>query len=220
VNTNSFTGFPVIGLIGGIGSGKSAVARSLAARQNYTLVDADSLGHEVLKQADVIQQIKKRFGENVLNERDEIDRSQLARRVFGTDAVSNIAREDLNRIVHPGIGAKIQQQIQQAFESAEREPGRVQGILLDAAILLETGWAEFCDAIVFVDASPEVRENRVRETRGWTQADWKKREDSQLSLEHKKNAAHAIINNSQNLDLAVDELEQFLASQFFAGKPS
>lgn len=220
MNTKPFTGLPVIGLVGGIGSGKSAVARSLAARQNLVVIDADAIGHAVLGQADVKKQIKNRFGEDVFNERGEIDRSQLAKRVFGTGADSKRAREDLNRIVHPSIGDKIHQQIRHAQEIALREPGTIQGVLLDAAILLETGWADMCDAIVFVEASDDVREKRVRETRGWNPADWKKREESQLSLEAKRNAADATINNSQDLDLAVEELKQFLASRFFAGKPS
>jgi dephospho-CoA kinase len=220
VNTKPFTGLPVIGLVGGVGSGKSSVARGLAARQNYVVIDADALGHQVLQEADVKKQIKNRFGEVVFNERGEIDRSQLARRVFGADEESELARNDLNRIVHPRIGDKIHQEIQRARESARREPGTVPGVLLDAAILLETGWAEMCDAVVFVEASEGVRQNRVRETRGWDRAEWKKREDSQLNLKAKQNAADATIHNSQDLELAVAELEQFLASRFFAAKLS
>jgi dephospho-CoA kinase len=220
VNSKPFTGLPVIGLIGGIGSGKSAVARGLIARQNFVLIDADAIGHQVLKLEVVKQQMKNRFGDEVFDPQGEIDRSQLAKRVFGPDDVSQTARRDLNQIVHPKIGEAIHHKIQQAQELARREPGRVQGVLLDAAILLETGWKNMCDFIVFVESSPEVREQRVRETRGWTYSDWKKREESQLNLETKRQAADVIINNSGPLNVAVDELEQFLARQFFAGKPS
>ena len=220
MNTKPFPGLPVIGLVGGVGSGKSSVARALAARQNYVVIDADALGHQVLGEAEIKERIKKRFGEAVFDKRGEIDRSQLARRVFGTDAESEIARSDLNRIVHPRIGDKIHQEIERAYEIARREPGTVPGVLLDAAILLETGWADMCDAVVFVEASEDVRRKRVQETRGWDAAEWKKREHSQLSLEAKQTAADVTIHNSQDLDLAVDQLEEFLASRFFAAESS
>ena len=220
MNKKPFTGLPVVGLVGGIGSGKSAVARGLAARRNFMVIDADAIGHAVLGHPGVKEKIKKRFGEVVFNECGEIDRSQLARQVFGRDADSETARRDLNRIVHPLIGERIHEEIQKARELARREPGAIQGVLLDAAILLETGWAEFCDAVVFVEASEDIRRNRVRETRGWEAPEWKKREESQLSLKAKQDAADATIHNSHELDLAVDELERFLASQFFAAGSS
>lgn len=210
----------MIGLVGGIGSGKSAVARGLVSRRNLVLIDADAIGHRVLELTETKEKLKKRFGNDVLDSRGEIDRSQLAKRVFGTDHASQAAREDLNRIVHPLIGKEIQREIQEAREKARREPGSVSGVLLDAAILLETGWGDACDAIVFVDASDDIREKRVRETRGWLPEDWRKREASQLSLIEKKRAADITIDNSQNLELAIDELEQFFASQVSADQSS
>jgi dephospho-CoA kinase len=220
VNSKPFTGLPVIGLIGGIGSGKSAVARGLMARRKLVLIDADAVGHQVLKLEAVKKLIKSRFGGGVFDPQGEVDRSKLAKRVFGQDEAAQMARRALNEIVHPRIGEAIHDQIETARETARREPGAVQGVLLDAAILLETGWKDMCDAIVFVDAAPHVREKRVRETRGWTISEWKKREDSQLNLETKRKAADVIINNSGSLDVAVDELEQFLAREFLAGQPS
>lgn len=220
MNPKPFTGLPVVGLVGGIGSGKSTVAQGLAARRNVIVINADALGHQVLKERETKESVKKRFGLDVLNEQGEIDRSRLAGKVFGSDRESQKAREDLNRIVHPKIGEKIREEIAKAQKRAEREPGFVEGVLLDAAILLETGWGEMCDAIVYIDASDRAREERVRETRGWRADDWKKREQSQLDLEAKKDASDVIINNSRNLELAVDELEQFFASQVSEMNPS
>ena len=220
MNPKPFTGLPVVGLVGGIGSGKSAVAQGLAARRNVIVINADALGHQVLKERETKESVKKRFGPDVINKQGEIDRSRLARKVFGSDQESQKAREDLNRIVHPRIGEKIREEIAKARKRAEREPGSVEGVLLDAAILLETGWGEMCDAIVYVDASDQIREQRVREARGWRADDWKKREQSQLDLEAKKHASDVIINNSRDLELAVDELEQFFASQVSERNPS
>lgn len=190
------------------------------ARKNYVLIDADAIGHQVLTLENVKKLIRHRFGAEVFDPRGEVDRSQLARRVFGPDQTSHLARRDLNEIVHPVIGETIFNEIQQAQELARREPGSIQGVLLDAAILLETDWKEMCHAIVYIDAAPEIRQKRVWETRGWTLSDWKKREESQLNLETKKRVSDVIINNSGPLSVAVSELEQFLARQFSAGQSS
>ncbi len=211
--------FPVIGIIGGIGSGKSTVAREWAARRNLAVIDADAIGHEVLKQPSVKQKIQARFGEEVFDADGEIQRSRLAARVFGADAESLKARNDLNRIVHPAIGEKIHEEIEKAKAQARREPGSREGVLLDAAILLETGWAEMCDWVVFVDASDAVREERIK-NKGWNVSDWKSREQSQLDLDGKRTAADVAINNSQDLDHAVLELEKFFANRFLQSKPS
>lgn len=210
----------MIGLVGGIGSGKSAVAQSLASRRNFVVIDADAIGHQVLKQPDTKISIKEEFGPDVFDEDGEIDRSRLAKRVFGSARDSRSARETLNQIVHPKIGEQIQHEIQAARERAEREPGSISGVLLDAAILLETGWGEMCNGIVYVDAPEKVRRQRVEESRGWQRDNWKQREASQLSLEAKKNAATVTIDNSQDLNLAIAELEEFLASQNALNPPS
>ena len=206
-------------MIGGIGSGKSSVARELAARRNLAVIDADAIGHEVLKQPSVKQKIKNQFGEEVFDAEGEIQRSRLAGRVFGSDAESLKARDDLNQIVHPAIGEKIHEEIENAKERACREPGSLEGVLLDAAILLETGWAEMCDAVVFVEASDEVREERIQE-KGWNVADWKNREQSQLNLDANGTPPmwRSIIRKI--LNLAVAELEKFFANRFLQSKRS
>ncbi len=189
------------------------MAREWAARHGGVVIDADAIGHEVLKQEAVKQKLKTRFGEEIFDSRGEVDRSRLGERVFGADAEPRQARDDLNKIVHPAIGARIRQEIEKIKDQARREPGSIRGVLLDAAILLETGWAEVCDAIVFVDTSDKVREERIRR-KGWSARDWKNREASQLSLDRKRNAADAAVNNSQELDVAVAELEKFFAIRF------
>ncbi len=219
--TNSpSAGLPVIGLVGGIGSGKSAVARGLAARRPFLVIDADALGHQALKHPPIKQQIQERFGQEVFDSTGEIDRSRLARLVFGTENTFQQAREDLNQIVHPFIGTNIQQQIETARQQVQNEPGSWEGVLLDAAILLETGWGRMCDAIVFVEAEESVREQRVQDTRGWKPADRTLRENNQLNLQAKRAAADAVIDNTTQLNLAIDELEQFFASQFLPGESS
>ncbi len=92
----------VIGLTGGIGSGKSTVARFLSEMGAVTL-DLDSVGHEVLKQADVRERLVREFGRGILDSRGEIDRAALGRTVFNDSQA--LAR--LNGITHPAIDAVV-----------------------------------------------------------------------------------------------------------------
>jgi dephospho-CoA kinase len=142
---------PVLGIVGGIGSGKSSVMQGLAARQRCLLIDADRIGHQVLEQPTVIEQIVERFGTGVLNQQpaaagvQKIDRKQLARIVFAapteplttTDGRRGIgdgeaARpprtqplQDLEAITHPRIQAAMREQIEDAqrTEQARRQSG-------------------------------------------------------------------------------------------------
>ena len=95
---------PVVGLIGGIGSGKSALAHWLAARRQVIVVDADEIGHETLKNPHVKKQLKHRFGESIFDSTGtEINRAALGQLVFGSDELKKSARADLESIVHPKI---------------------------------------------------------------------------------------------------------------------
>jgi dephospho-CoA kinase len=201
---------PVIGLIGGIGSGKSALARWVSRQLNTVIVDADAAGHRALQQPEVRELIRHRFGSKVFDTRHEIRRDRLADAVFGQDEEHRRARHDLEQIVHPVIRGDLQDQI-----AAARDNGAVDAILLDAAVLLEAGWQEICNAIVFVETPIEQRQSRVA-GRGWTPADLTRREASQLSLDEKRAAAQYVIDNSGSLDDAGRQLlkilEQFTTS--------
>ncbi|MFQ5735171.1 MAG: dephospho-CoA kinase, partial [Planctomycetaceae bacterium] len=193
------------GLVGGIGSGKSAVARWLADRCNLTLIDGDEIGHAALNLPGVKSQLSTRFGQAVFDETGEIDRSALARQVFGTTPVQKQARHDLESIVHPHIRSTISETIRRA-----RTSNGVTGVLLDAAVLLEAGWQDVCDCVVFVDASDAVRRQRVAEGRGWNGEDLARRESSQLPLDEKRRRADFIIANNSTVESAGRQLEKIL----------
>jgi dephospho-CoA kinase len=196
---------PVIGLIGGIGSGKSAVARSLQQRLPIAIVEGDEAGHRALTQPVIQEQIRRRFGDSVFTPQGEIDRKALGSMVFGATAERRQARADLERIVHPAI----RQQLQQAITD-HRNRGAVEAIILDAAVMLEAGWNSLCNTIVFVDAPYDQRLKRVSQHRGWTAADLQEREASQLPLETKQSAANHVIDNSGTLDEATRQLQRII----------
>ena len=175
---------PVLGIVGGIGSGKSYVS-SLFARRGARVIDADRIGHEVLTRPDIIRAVSATWGPGVLTAEQTIDRKKLGSLVFSNPTHKKL----LESLVHPLIRSEIQQQI----DEAARKPS-IKLVILDAAIMLETGWKDACQAVIFVEASETVRLQRVA-GRGWDAAELKKREASQWPLEKKRTLCQHVIPN-------------------------
>lgn len=195
---------PIIGIVGGIGSGKSAVARWVSEHANVSFIDADHLGHLALRMPHVRESLRNRFGEGIFDDSGEIRRDALARLVFGDGTPFRQARHDLETIVHPAIETQIVDAIQQAV-AAGRE-----AVLLDAAVLLEAGWQRHCDAVVFVDAPEEVRQRRVAARNGWTRDQLERREASQLGLAAKIQRSDIVISNAADDSAGGQQLLDFL----------
>ncbi len=181
---------PVVGVIGGIGSGKSTVARWVAEQHPVLVVDADRLGHQVLRQPAIQASLVATFGSQVLNEQGGIDRGKLAERVFGGDAARQSARQQLESIVHPAIRAAMEQQLSEVDSSS------YQAVLLDVALLLEAGWDAVCDAVVCIDTPEAVRTARIRQQRNWSKSEIAAREQSQWPLSEKSRLATHTISNA------------------------
>jgi dephospho-CoA kinase len=195
-----------VGFIGGIGSGKSAVSRGLSNTFQTLTIDADRIGHEVLGMQSVKDRIRQAFGD-VVFDGTEVCRKLLAREVFGSDTHNKQARIRLEEIVHPEIRRQVEKQLSDI-------PDDIEIIVLDAAVMLETGWNDLCDSIIFVDAPFEVRLGRVQENRDWTADELRRREASQLSIEEKRAAAQFIVDNSGTLENAIKQLVPFIRTRF------
>jgi len=192
---------PVIALVGGIGSGKSFLVRSLAETEPIAIIDADRIGHEVLTDNEVMIQIRQKFGDRVFDNQGAIIRRALGQMVFGQDAEHQAAKVRLERIVHPRIRDRIRQQIAEIRSSKTYE-----AIFLDAAILLESGWKDECQAIVYVDVPAEERLRRVVSERNWTPEEFFAREANQLPVELKQQAADFTVINFPAGPAAVNQL--------------
>jgi dephospho-CoA kinase len=179
----------VLGIVGGIASGKSLVSAYLA-RLGAETIDADKLGHEVLHMPEVIAAARLRWGDEVLTSDGQLDRKAIARRVFGEGASARAERRFLEELTHPRIGTLVREQIS---EIATR--GDTDVVVLDAALMLETGWDEYCDRILYVDAPDEVRRVRAQ-ARGWSLKDLAAREAAQFPLSQKRARADIVIDNS------------------------
>lgn len=193
---------PVIGLIGGIGSGKSSVAHQLAKQLDIKIIDGDEIGHQVLKRPDVISQLVEEFGDSLLNEKGEIDRRKLARIVFSDDDNSQDSLNKLEKIVHPLIEGTIDSEIRQSKEH--------DAIILDAAVMFEAGWNRFCDKIIFVDVPEALRFQRIAQSRNWSKQQWQDREARQLTIQEKQERADIIIDNSLSIEHAAKQLKNHI----------
>ncbi|MEX2186555.1 MAG: dephospho-CoA kinase [Pirellulales bacterium] len=203
----------VIGILGGVASGKSQVTRMLA-ELGCGVLDADRAGHEVLREIEVKKAIRDRWGEGVFNADGEVDRRAVAKIVFASPLAESTKRERtrqvnderrfLERLTHGRISAALRRQADELIAA-----GRVKAIVLDAALLLEAGWDGMCDALVFVDAPQDDRRRRAA-TRGWSDTEFAAREAAQESLEAKRRRADFEIDNSVDLETLRDNVEQFL----------
>jgi dephospho-CoA kinase len=180
----------VIGLIGGIGSGKSRVAAEFA-RHGAVVISGDQLGHEALRQTDIRDRVVEHWGAGVLDAQGQIDRRALGQRVFGH--VEELRA--LERLVFPWIEGRLEEEIRKA----QQDPV-VPCIVVDAAIMLEAGWNRFCDRIVYVDAPRDLRLRRLAQQRGWTEREVQARTEAQLPLTAKVSQADTAIDNSGSPD--------------------
>ncbi len=177
---------PVIGILGGIASGKSTVATELA-KLGCKVIDADEIAHKLLETDAVKQEIAACFGRAILDSTGKINHKKLAGVVFAdVDKLSS-----LNEIIHPFV-------LRRAEELIDRynRQDQVKAIVLDMPLLVEVGWAKRCDRLIFVDCKHELRAVRAQK-KGFDRNQLKIRENFQISLDNKVGLAdNTVINNS------------------------
>ncbi len=194
----------IIGILGGVASGKSAVAQQFA-RLGAGVLDADRAGHEALRLPHVEAAARQRWGERIFGLDGRIDRASLARVVFAAGPEGELERHYLEQLIHPEAFRLLRLQAQ-ALGTTDASV-----FVLDAPLLMEAGWDDFCEKTVFVDAPWEARLSRALE-RGWTKEDFAAREGVQESLQRKRERADAIIDNSGSPQRTQAQVEQFWAS--------
>lgn len=181
----------VIGLVGGIGSGKS-VASAILAELGAEVINADLVGHEVYEPGKPgFDAIVSEFGSGVVGADGRIDRKRLGALVFADDA--RLAR--LNAIVHPLIRAEIERRVEHA-----RACDAVRAVVVEAAILLEAGWRSLVDQVWVVSARSEDVVERLASQRGMAASETAARMAKQMTDAERRSAADVVIENTGSLD--------------------
>ncbi|HJV09193.1 MAG TPA: dephospho-CoA kinase [Acidimicrobiales bacterium] len=185
----SLSAMVVLGLTGGIGSGKSTVA-ALLSQLGAVVVDADALAREAVAVGTPgLQAVVERFGAGVLRGDGSLDRPALAGVVF--DDAEALA--DLNAIVHPPVRAAIAARVA-ALEGTESL------VVLEIPLLVESGRSYGASQVIVVDAPEEVAVRRLAEQRGMDPVDARRRMAAQVSREERLAAADVVVDNSGSLD--------------------
>lgn len=209
----------IIGIVGGVASGKSEVTRILGELGGRVL-NADQMAHEVLKEPEVIDLLVDYFGSQVLLGNPErqptsdkqtrgdsrsLDRSMIAKQVFGDTEQHKINRQYLESVVQTRVRDRLTREI----EIWKSKSGSNIFLVLDVPLLFERGWDRYCDYTLMIDTPEEMRKaNAMR--RGWTEQDWRARELNQMSVAEKQaRATHFIPNRSSLENLRTEVLEWF-----------
>lgn len=193
-----------VGLTGGIGAGKSVVARMLAER-GAVVFDADRLAREAVAPGSPgFARVVERFGEEILAGGD-IDRQALAARVFGDEA----ARRDLESVIHPEVFRLLS-------EGVERYRGTDAVVVFDAPLIVETGFDRAVDTLVVVTSSEAERVERLMASRGMTDEEARTRIAAQMPAEEKEARAQHVVRNDgslADLEAEVDRLWRALSTR-------
>ncbi len=150
----------VIGLTGGVGTGKSSIVAIAEEKSFVKAVKADEVGHLAMEPGQVsYDKIVTLFGNDILKEDQTIDRKKLAEIVFADNSRLKL----LNGIVHPFVRKYMEDAIEEAKSS-----GKYKYFIIEAAILLETGYQEICDEIWVVTTKETIRRQRLKDSRGYS----------------------------------------------------
>lgn len=188
---------PLIGIVGGIASGKSTVAREFG-KLGCAVIDADQMVHTLLDDPSVKDEIVHLLGPAILGPDGRIDRRMMGQRVFAD-------RRELtaiDAIIHPRVLGRTEAMIAQY-----QKDDSVAAIVLDMPLLIDVGWADRCDRVLFVDCALSRRIERASRDGTLTEQDIKIRENFQISLDEKAKLADNTIDNNSELSTLVRQIK-------------
>jgi dephospho-CoA kinase len=177
---------PIIGILGGVGSGKSTVAAEFV-KLGCKKIDADEIAHELLDEPVVKEQVVSSLGKAILNSAGKIDRKKLADIAF----VDCNKLSALNKIIHPYVFKRAEELIKQYSRQ-----NQVKAIVIDMPLLVEVGWDKRCDRLIFVDCKQQLRAARAKKLGFFNKNQHKIRENFQISLDKKAGISDNIIDNN------------------------
>ncbi len=193
---------PIIGIVGGIGAGKSLVAQELQ-KLGCVVIDSDRLAHQAIDEPAIRSELIKWYGQEIISTAGKIDRRKLGGLVFRNSEGIN----RLNSLVHPRV-----EQLRQEIMESVRNTSTALAVVLDSPLLVESGLYRQCDAIIFLDAPVGTRRKRVMESRGWDAAELARRENFQAPLDKKREIADHILSNDGEPALLCSQVREVLTT--------
>lgn len=192
----------VVGVTGGVGAGKSAILEWLDKRPDCRVIMADQVAHRLEEPGEVcFAPLLALLGEGVLDEAGRIDRKKMAAMIFGDEALLR----QVNEIVHPAVKAYLTAQIE-----TERKAGKLRWLFIEAALLIEEGYAEIVDELWYIHAEEASRRRRLKESRGYTDEKINAILQSQLSEEAFRKHCDVVIENNGTLEDVYAQIEKEL----------
>jgi dephospho-CoA kinase len=192
---------PIIGILGGMCSGKSTVAGEFG-KLGCKVIDADKIARELLEKKTIREQIVILFGRTVLDSEGKIDSKKLAEIVF-----SDVDKlPSLNKIIHPFVLERAEELI----EKYNRQ-NQVKAIVLDMPLLAEVGWDKRCDKLIFVDCKRELRIKRAKKKGIFDENQLKIRENFQISLDKKVAITDNTIDNNSGFSALAKQIAEIFS---------
>jgi dephospho-CoA kinase len=205
------SGLRVLGVLGGVGSGKSTAARMLAEELPAAHLDADAEVATLFADPSVVEQLELAFGGGLKSPKGGLDRAELGKRVFAQPEL----RRQLEAILHPAVrralwlGLAKTEATAMASAPVAAASELTGWAVLDVPLLLENGLSQACDFLIFVRVPDAIRADRACARHNWDVSTWRAREAAQASLAQKESAADATLDNAsgvEDLRAAVREL--------------
>lgn len=195
----------VIGITGGVGAGKSEILSYLKEHCNCRILMADRLAEELEQPGqDCYDQLLALLGREILQEDGRIDRKKMAARVFADKSLL----EAVNAMIHPAVKQAILQIIRDEKEAARRDY-----LFIEAALLIEDGYAEIVDELWYIHTEEKVRRQRLKASRGYTDEKIDSILSEQLSEEEFYGHCHYVIENSGSLERVYEQLDKKLGEE-------
>ena len=196
----------IIGITGGVGCGKSEVIRYIMKEYNCCVIFADDVAKQLQKKGGLCyDKIVGLLGEEILDSRGEIDKAKMAAKIFADDQLL----EKVNDIIHPAVKDYILAQIEQS-----QTEGNVESFIIEAALLIECGYGKIVDEMWYVHTSDNIRRERLKQSRGYSDEKINQIFASQLSYEEFIEACSFVIDNNQSMENTQkqidDKLEEYL----------
>ena len=196
-----FAGKPIIGIAGGIGGGKSHIAR-LLGELGCAVIDSDAQVKAAYTTPAVLAKLREWWGDSIVSDAGVLDRKAIAQKVFSHEH----DRKRLEALLHPLVAQLRDKQM----EELAKDPSKV-AFVWDTPLLFEAGLSGKCDAILFVDTPLEIRQERVARTRGWSPEELLRRENLQWPLDRKRQLSDYVIQNTADAGDARDQVRDVLS---------